>query len=441
MNTPPRPKRIIVAEDIPSMSALMARTLTEHGYEVAAVTDGEECLQRLQTFKPDLMIVDIMMPKLHGAEVLRKSRADPATRHVGVIICTAKNYKPDHDQVRALGAYEVLVKPFEPARLVELVRAYFAGEAARAAEAAAAPHTGGGYVPPAATGPQVRLWGTRGSIPVSGAEFVRHGGSTSCIEVADGDETLIFDAGSGIRPLGLALAKKGPRTLHLFITHTHWDHIQGFPFFAPAYIPGFKLHIYAAPGFKKDLPSVFRGQLDPDYFPVQFEDMRASIEFHLLEQSPLQVGRFKVSWEYTHHPAATLAFKVETGGKSVAYVSDNEFLFGYLGAPHDIGPASAALVPHRPLVEFLTGVDLLVAEAQYLNEEYRGKVGWGHSSVGSACALAKLAGVGRWIVTHHDPLHDDEFLDQKLNLTKSLLRSLDCPIEVQHGYDGLVQFI
>lgn len=129
------------------------------------------------------------------------------------------------------------------------------------------------------------------------------------------------------------------------------------------------------------------------------------------------------------------------GGKKIAYVSDNEFLFGHLGPPQAIGPDSAALVHHRPLVDFLAGCDLLVGEAQYLNEEYGGKVGWGHSSVGNACALAKLAAVKRWIVIHHDPLHDDEFLDKKLNLTKSVLRSLDWPIEVRHGYDGMVEFI
>ena len=433
-------KRILVAEDIPSMAALMADMLSEDGYEVLTVRDGGECLAQLPVFKPDLMIVDIMMPKVHGAEVLRKAKVDPATRHIGVIVCTAKSYKPDHDQMRVLGAYDILVKPFERARLVGMVRLFFAGEAARNV-AAASPAAAAVYTPAPPAGLHCRLWGTRGSIPVSGAEFVRHGGNTSCLEVSDEGETLVFDAGSGIRQLGLALAKRGPHTVHLFITHSHWDHIQGFPFFAPAYIPGFQLRIYAAPGFKKDLASIFRGQLDSDYFPVQFEDMRAKIDFQHLDGSPLQVGRFKVSWEFTHHPAATLAFKVEAGGKSLAYVSDNEFLFGYLGSPQEVTTETAILTPHRPLVDFLGGVDLLVGEAQYLNEEYRGKVGWGHSSVGNACALAKLAGVKRWVVTHHDPLHNDEFLDQKLNLTKSVLKAIDCPIQVRHGYDGMVEFV
>ena len=284
-----------------------------------------------------------------------------------------------------------------------------------------------------------RMWGTRGSIPISGAKFVRHGGNTSCIEVSEDDETIILDAGSGIRQLGLELAKKGPRKLHLFITHTHWDHIQGFPFFAPAYIPGFELNIYGAVGFSKDLGSIFRGQLDSDYFPVQFEDMRASIVFHPLDRPPLRLGRFTISWEPTHHPAVTLAYKIATPTQSFAYVSDNEFLYGYTGSPVGIDAGHQLVLPHRRLVEFLRGVHLLVAEAQYSNEEYLKKIGWGHSSISSACLLAKLAGISHWVVTHHDPQHDDDYLDSKLNLTKEMLRTLEHPMDVRHGYDGLAE--
>ena len=302
-----------------------------------------------------------------------------------------------------------------------------------------APQVEGPYLPRGPVGPSFRLWGTRGSIPISGAKFVRHGGNTSCVEVAEAEERIILDAGSGIRELGLELAKRGPRKLHLFITHTHWDHIQGFPFFAPAYIPGFELNIYGAVGFKKDLGSIFRGQLDSDYFPVQFEDMRAAVVFHALDKPPLRIGRFTVSWEPTHHPAVTLAYKISTATQTFGYVSDNEFLYGYTGSPQGIDAGSPLVLPHRRLVEFLRGVDLLVAEAQYTNEEYLKKIGWGHSSISSACLLAKLAGINHWLVTHHDPQHDDDYLDYKLNLTKEVLRSIEHPMEVRHGYDGLAE--
>ena len=139
-----------------------------------------------------------------------------------------------------------------------------------------------------------QLWGTRGSIPISGPEYIRHGGNTSCMSLEYGEDLIILDAGSGIRNLGLALAKANPRKLHLFITHTHWDHIQGFPFFAPAFIPGFEITIYGAKGFNKNLESLFRGQFDPDYFPIQMENMDAGLEFIYLGDQPVQIGDMRV---------------------------------------------------------------------------------------------------------------------------------------------------
>ena len=172
---------------------------------------------------------------------------------------------------------------------------------------------------------------------------MRHGGDTSCVEVGQGAESLIIDAGSGIRELGVKLARGGPRRVHLFITHTHWDHIQGFPFFAPLFIPGFEVVVYGASGFGKDLESIFRGQVDRDYFPVQFEDMRAKIDFVVLSPEPVQVGGLSVTWEYTQHPQATIGYKVEVGGRKVAYASDDEFLIGYHGSPLEIAPLRTAI--------------------------------------------------------------------------------------------------
>jgi CheY-like chemotaxis protein len=432
---------VLVAEDVQSSAALMCTLLTNRGYRVEVATDGEQCLAKARAFRPALVILDIMMPKVHGIEVLRRLKADPLTRPIGVIICTAKAFKSDQDQARELGAWEVLVKPFLNERFIEVVERYFAGTTGAGPAPATVP-IGEPYIPCIPDSRSFyRLWGTRGSIPVSGARYVRHGGNTSCLEVGSGEESVIVDAGSGIRELGLKLVKRGQRKVHILITHTHWDHIQGFPFFAPAYVPGFELVIYGAAGFKKDLKSVLCGQLDRDYFPVQFEDMRAKIEFRPLENDAVQIGKYRITWEFTHHPAATVGFKFEFDGKKLAYVSDNEFLYGYLGPPQAVTLDSEVVSAHRRLVEFLKGVDLLIAEAQYTNEEYQHKIGWGHSSLTNACVLARLAQAKRWIVIHHDPLHEDDFLDQKLLLTKEVLRSLDYPIEVAHGYDQMTEYL
>ncbi len=442
MSDAPNPARqILVIEDTAPVAFLLQFLLTGRGYVVELAEDGEKGLEKVSLNIPDLIILDLMLPGMHGMEVLKRLKSDPVTRGVGVMMCTARKYKPDLDQALELGAFDVMHKPFEKEELFEMVERFFAKSpkikmpempAREAARQAAPTNVDRCFF---------RCWGTRGSIPVSGAEYARYGGNTSCVEIGHQEELLIIDAGSGLRQLGVKLARRGPRKLHILITHTHWDHIQGFPFFEPAYIPGFELVIYGATGFRADLKSLFTGQLNRDYFPVQFEDMRAQIEFRHLDQQQLDLEGFRVSWEYTHHPAATVGFKVEFGTKSLAYVSDNEFLYGYQGSPNDIRESSEELIHHRRLVEFVRGVDVLIHEGQYTEDEYRTKVGWGHSSIANACVLARLAEVKSWVVTHHDPRHDDEFLDRKLNRTKDLLRELGVGTPVVHAYDGLMDYL
>ena len=438
---PAGPKRVLVAEDTEVVSHLMIRMLEEAGYVVDLARDGQECLEKVASFQPHLLLLDVMMPKLHGIEVLRRLRAAEATRRLGVIVCTAKWFKTEHVAATELGAYAFLPKPHSHKQLVDVVAAYFAGEPAPADMVVAMPQEAP-YTPAIETARgRLELWGTRGSIPTPGAAFMRHGGNTSCMRIEHDGEILVFDAGSGIRELGIELTKGEPRRMHLFITHTHWDHIQGFPFFNPVYVPGFEVVVYGAEGFGKSLEAIFRGQLDQDYFPVQMEDMKASIEFRHLTPEPVRVGRVTVTWEYAQHPGATVGYKVDVAGTKVSWLPDNEFLFGYLGAPEELTPDDLALAPYHRMVDFLSDVDILVHEAQYTNDEYPAKIGWGHSSISNASLLAKLARAKRWIVTHHDPMHDDRFLEQKLNLTRQQLARLEHPIPVSHGYDGMVEYL
>lgn len=442
MQDPPV-KRILVAEDTEVVSLLMIRMLEDAGHEVALARDGEEALHQVAAFRPDLLILDLMMPKLHGIEVLRRLRADARTRDLGVIICTAKSFKTEHAAAVELGAYAFLPKPHSNEQLLGVVDAWFSGAAAPPEMAlSASSATEDAYRPAMETSRgRLAFWGTRGSIPTPGAAFMRHGGNTSCMQIEYDGEVLVFDAGSGIRELGLELARGKPRRVHLFITHTHWDHIQGFPFFTPAYIPGFEVVVYGAEGFGKSLEAVFRGQLDQDYFPVQMEDMLASIEFRHLTPAPVHVGGAVVTWEYVQHPGATVGYKVDLGGTTVSWLPDNEFLFGYTGPPDALTLDDPRLAPYRRVVDFLSGVDILVHEAQYTNDEYPAKIGWGHSSVSNAALLAHLTGAGRWIVTHHDPMHDDHFLERKLNLGRQQLARLGTHIPLSHAYDGMVEYL
>ena len=441
---PPAQRRILVAEDVRAISLRIAHALQSHGYDVEVARDGEECLARVSFFKPDLVVLDLMMPKLHGMDVLKVLRGQEETKDLPVIICTAKDFSTELKHVRDLGVQDVIIKPFEPEVLVQKVENIFAGVCAYPVAGETAPQTGpsGLYSPVLdTTRPHVRLWGCRGSIPVSGPRYAQHGGNTSCMEFAYGNERIMFDAGSGLREAGLSFLPDGPRHIHLFITHTHWDHIQGFPFFTPIYIPGYEITIYGERGFGKNFETLLSGQLDRDYFPIQREDLRAKVNFVYLDDNPVQVGEARITREFTHHPGATVAFKIEYGGRSVAYVPDNEFLQGYLGAPGDVVRASNLVAPHEPLLRFLDNVDLLMHEAQYPPDEYPKRIGWGHSNLASACALARLTAARKWIVLHHDPGHDDVFLHKKLNLTWQILRDMNHYVPVDHSYDGLVEFV
>ena len=446
---------MLVADDAPEVCLVVSRLLTKAGYEVQTAEDGAECLDKIASFRPHILIVDIMMPKVHGIDVLRQLGERGAAAHVdgkpiGVVVCSARAFDTDRERAMQLGAIAFLVKPVQKQRLIEVIDAHFSGQPiADPPSAAAAPPSPAPAPTPAtdvylpvldASRGVLKLWGTRGSISVPGASTIRHGGNTSCLEVRHGDDVVIFDAGTGIREAGMALARGGPRRVHLFVGHTHWDHIQGFPFFAPAYIPGFELFIYGAKGFGKDLKSVFLGQLDAAYFPVDMRAMKAAMNFIELHDNPVRIGGIAVHWEYAFHPGAAICFRIEASGVNIGYVTDNEFLSGYTGHPAKALASPAMLLPYAKLVRFFTGVDILIAEAQYTCDEYLKKIGWGHTSISNACVLAKLAEVKRWYVTHHDPLHDDDAVDRKISLIRQILREIEHPADVAAAYDGMTLY-
>lgn len=438
-------RRILIADDTPQILELLKRILIKAGFEVETAVDGMDALDKVLIFNPDLMFLDIMMPRVHGIDVLKQLKENSSTSHIGVIMCSARNFKSDSEQAQELGAFDFLVKPFEKEQVLALVEAFFSKRLPPMSGHSTASIIAGStevYAPKLDTTlPYWRLWGTRGSIAVPGQKVARHGGNTACLEVRHGDDLVIIDAGTGIRELGMELAKEGPRHIPVLIGHTHWDHIQGFPFFAPAHIPGFSLTLYGASGFRKDLKSVFQGQLDRDYFPVELKDMHAKLDFKTFESNPINFGKISVAWDFTNHPGATVCFRIDVGGKRIAYITDNEFLQGHLGKPHDLTPECEVCKPYTRTIEFVKGCDLLIAEAQYTCDEYPKKIGWGHTGLANACLLAKFSGAKNWIVTHHDPMNDDDALLRKLALTRQILKSMNCDIYASHAYDGMIEYV
>ncbi len=281
----------------------------------------------------------------------------------------------------------------------------------------------------------VRFWGTRGSIPKSGASVLRYGGSTACVEVGtSGGTLLVIDCGTGAHGLGqelVASPRKG-RSGHLLISHTHWDHIQGLPFFAPLFTLENRWDIYAPRGVRQSLQETLAGQMQSAYFPVTLEELGADIHYHELVEGVLQIGDVRVSTRYLNHPALTLGYRLEADGATLVYASDHEPHTRELATGQ--GQVFGEDLRH---VEFLRGADLVIHDAQFTPKEYEKRIGWGHSTGEYAARMCQLAGARALALTHHDPQRHDGAIDQ---IVQGLVADLDeeNPLRVFAAAEGQV---
>ena len=249
---------------------------------------------------------------------------------------------------------------------------------------------------------QIKFWGVRGSIPCPGSETVRYGGNTSCVEMQVGRERLIFDGGTGLRLLGQSLMAESPVKAHLFFSHSHWDHIQGFPFFMPAFIRGNTFKIYGVPSPNgATIKQKLQDQMLHPNFPVPLQIMQADLEFYDLEMGEtLHCGDVTVETRPLNHPGDAVGYRVNWQGLSVAYITDTEHF------PDRLDDNVLALARQA---------DVMIIDATYTDEEYNdpkySKVGWGHSTWQQAVKIAKTAQVKQLVLFHHDPAHNDDFLD------------------------------
>lgn len=270
---------------------------------------------------------------------------------------------------------------------------------------------------------RLKIWGVRGSIPVPGPTTLRYGGNTSCVELRVEGQIIILDAGTGIRELGLALEKEfGPKPIKitLLITHVHWDHIHGFPFFAPSYNRKNQIHILGYDGAKAELLDAFKGEMTTPFFPVDLSDLPGKINIQKLESNDFKIGNVRVRSNFLNHPGVCVGYRVFTSTGSIAYLPDNESFDAHKlhsAKPNALSPEQIdqrAEEGRAQLVEFLRGSDILLLDSQYTDKEYQKHIGWGHGSLSSAVNLAVDAGVKKLILFHHDPDHDDNKIDSML---------------------------
>jgi phosphoribosyl 1,2-cyclic phosphodiesterase len=270
----------------------------------------------------------------------------------------------------------------------------------------------------------VKFWGTRGSIPTPGHKTRRYGGNTSCVEVRAGGKQFICDGGTGLRELGLDLVQRpreGGLEAHLFFSHMHWDHIQGFPFFVPAYTKESEIIVYEVSRDDSRVQKLLHGQMRSEYFPVTFTDLGARIGARHFEQDAILVGDVTVRCLAQNHPGTSYAYAFEIGGRKIVYATDSELDFLLTNADECRNDPDALRRLPDSVVAFVEGADLLIADGQYTDDEYPKKLGWGHARANTVADLAHQAGVKQCAVFHHDPMHSDEQVDEKIRLANERL--------------------
>jgi CheY-like chemotaxis protein/ribonuclease BN (tRNA processing enzyme) len=288
---------------------------------------------------------------------------------------------------------------------------------------------------------RVRFWGTRGSIAAAGPETIRYGGNTPCVEaVADDGTLLIFDCGTGARKLGMSLASKGAIRAHLLLSHTHGDHIQGLPFFLPAFTPGSQLTIYGPTGVDRSLAQAVGGSMDYAYFPVALSSLPARFDFVELDETEFTAGRLRIRSQFVNHTAPCLGYRVSSGSATFVYATDHEAHASPLWrADRPIGlfdPAYLAHAGDQRHAALLKGADVLVHDTQYAGRDMPSKAGWGHSTVEYAVDMALATKVKTLVLFHHDPNRDDAGIDELINIAESRVSASGLALRVIAATEG-----
>ena len=432
-------KTALVIDDESVFRSTLRVLLNKRGWRVLEADGGESGLDILREQHPDVVICDLLMPKGNGYQMIRSIRGQQGKlSKTRVIITTSSPYEADRVTALAEGADAYLIKPVITSELLALLDQWIPSDPSAPTDTEAADQTQSSTM-------RVTFWGVRGSVPTPGSDTVHYGGNTSCVEIRVNGEIIVLDAGTGIRPLGTALATEfngKPTHVTLLLTHTHWDHIQGFPFFKPAYNPKNTLSVLGYEGARKGLETTLSNQMESPYFPISLREMPGNITIKELKGMSFTIGSVQLTTAFANHPGVCVGYRLTTPHGSVVYMPDNE-LFMRLKAQQNQGEGektsdtqSFAKHQDQKLLEFIKGADVLILDSQYDEAEYKQRVGWGHSCMNDSVALAVAAGVRKFYMFHHDPEHSDARITEFVSLGRKLAAKLGNRTSVDAAAEG-----
>ena len=387
--------KFFIVDDDPDTLALVSRLLTDAGHEVIVRASSTGAVRDIPDARPDCVITDLMMPVMDGFELTRELRRRPELAAMKIVILSAKSYDFDRRRAKEMGADGYLTKPINRETFLKSINEMVSDRLA------------------------VHYWGVHGTLPVPGDAYTRYGGNTPCVSVeVSGEPLYVFDCGSGIKKLSdRVMASSGERlSARVFISHTHWDHINTVPFFAPLYARGNQIEIFGPYQGNLTIERAISAQMESVYFPVTIREFGARIMFRDLREETLEFGPVRIDTMLLRHPGYCLGYKLICRDRTICYITDNEL---YL--PTD--PRHDARYVER-LADFVRRADVLITDTTYRDHEYPSKVDWGHSCVSQVADLAARAEVKRLHLFHHDPDQTDIDIDAKLDETRKELARL-----------------
>jgi phosphoribosyl 1,2-cyclic phosphodiesterase/ActR/RegA family two-component response regulator len=429
------PTVLLIEDDVESRKRI-ARLFARHEWDVLETEDGKPGIELAFAKRPELIVCDLLLPKMSGLQVCRAIREKLDAPKI--IIIAGRNYDIDRDAVLEAGGDGYFVKPLKWEKLAAVLKrprrrpGKLTGRESPALK----------FHPPST---RIKFWGVRGSIPVPGPSTIGYGGNTTCVEIRTDGEIIIMDAGSGIRELGLSLEKEfgnAPINLTLLLTHTHWDHIQGLPFFLPAYKAKNTIRVLGYEGARAGLATILAAQMEVPFFPVSWKDLPGTIKIQELKKMEFSIGKTRVRSRFLNHPGVCAGYRLFTREGSIAFLPDNEpfeplkLKLAARDGIHLHRARAQAVVQRSKLVEFLKDADVLILDAQYTDEKYQDHIGWGHGALSRVVSLALEARAKKLFLFHHDPAHDDHQLDEMLERARLLVLESGRPLEVEAAREG-----